>query len=150
MLRDVANGLAEVLRGSVGTELADAGIDIQIEPRLVTTPSAPICVDIYPSDLARTGAAAAFGDISGQYVLTVRARANPNDGDEWQDILTDMLDDFHELSVGAALESNKLLDGYATDVAVDPDGFSGMLAFPGVPNEMVGCTWRVLVGVAFS
>ena len=144
------SGLADVLRGTVGAELAAANIDIQIEPRLVTSPSAPLCIDIYQADLARSSAAAAMGDISGQYVLTVRARANPSDGDELQDILIDMLDDFHDLSVGAALESVPLLDGYATDVSVDPDGFSGMLAFPGVPNDMVGCTWRVLVGVAFS
>ena len=144
------DGVAEVLRGSIGTELAADGIDIQIEPRLVTTPSAPICIDVYQSDLARSSLSAGFGDISGQYVLTVRIRANPNDGDEYQDILIDTLDDFHDLSVGAALESDPTLNGYATDVAVDPDGFSGMLAFPGVPNELVGATWRVLVGVAFS
>ena len=144
------DGLADVLRSSVGASLAADDIDIEIEPRLVPTPSAPLCIDIYQSDLARSSAAAGFGDISGQYVLTVRARANPNDGDELQNILVDMLDDFHDLSVGAALESSRLLDGYATDVSVDPDGFSGMLAFPGVPNELVGATWRVLVGVAFS
>ena len=150
MLRDVLDGLADVLRSSVGASLAADDIDIQIEPRLVTTQSAPICIDVFQGDLSRSSASAGFGDLSGLYVLTVRARANTNDGDEWQDILIDMLDDFHDLSIGAALESSPLLNGYATDVSVDPDGFSGMLAFPGVPNDIVGATWRVLVGVAFS
>lgn len=146
MLRDVLDGLAEQLRGTIASELSGDSIDIQVEPRYVATPSAPLCIDIYQGEVARTSAGAAMGDISGQYVLTVRVRVNPNDSDETQDILVDMLDDFHDLSIGAALEANQTLDGYATGVAVDPDGFSGMLAF----GELVGCTYRVLVGVGFS
>lgn len=144
------DGLAQVLRDTVAVEFATDTIDIQVEGRMTPSPSAPICIDIYQSGQARTSAAAAFGDISGQYVLTVRARANPNDEDEVHDIFVDMMDDFHELSVAAALESQPTLDGYATDVWVDPDGFEAGLEFPGAPVPLIGCTWRVLVGVAFS
>lgn len=144
------DGLADVLRTTVAATLAADDIDIQVEPRMTPNMSAPICIDIYQSGLARSSAAAGFGDISGQYVITVRARSNPNDSDEVSDIFVDMQDDFHDLSVAAALESSPTLNGYATDVAVDPDGFDAGLEFPGVTSPLIGCTWRVLVGVAFS
>lgn len=150
MLSDVLEGLAQVLRDTVADELADSSIDIEVEPRMVLEPSAPICVDVYPGSPSRVSDGAAFGDLSGLYVLTVRARVSANDGDEAQAVLLDMIDDLHALSVAAALESDQALDGYATFVAVDPDGFSGLLEFPASTVAMPGCTWRVLVGVAQS
>lgn len=144
------DGLADVVRDTLGPKFTADDIDIQVEPRMVPMPSAPICVDMYQSGAARSSAAAGFGDISGQYIVTVRARANPNDGDSVQDVFVDMMDDFHDLSVAAALESSPTLGGYATDVTVDPDGFDAGLEFPGATTPLVGCTWRVLVGVAFS
>ena len=61
-----------------------------------------------------------------------------------------MVDDTHALSVAAALESDQTLDGWATFVAVDADGFSGLLDMSTAGRPMVGCTWRVLVGQAVS
>lgn len=151
MLRDILEGLAGVLRDEIGGTLSDDGIDVEIEPRLVMSPSEAICIDIYRGPDARDGQSAAFGDLSGFYILTVRARATVTDGNEAQDILTDMCDDTHDLCVAAALESDQSLDGWATQVVVDPDGFSGLLEFTtGSPAPMVGCTWRVLVGQALS
>ena len=148
MLSDVMEQMAAVLRTQIGTTLANDGIDAEIEPRLVMSPSEAIVIDIYPAAPSRDSDAAAFGSISGFYVLTVRARANVNDSNEAQDILRDMIDDNHDLSIAAALDSS-LLNGYATQVVVDADSFSGLLEFsPGSP--MVGCTWRVLVGAAVS
>ena len=146
MLSDVLEQIAETLRTDIGATLAADGIDVEIEPRLVMTPSEALVLDVYPGAPARDSEAAAFGDISGFYVVTVRARANVNDAGEAQDILRDMIDDQHDLSVAAALDSS-LLNGYATQVVVDPDAFSGLLEFTG---PMVGCTWRVLVGAAVS
>ena len=141
--------IAAVLRSDIGGALADDGIDIEIEPRLVMSPSEALVIDVYPGAPSRDSEAAAFGDLSGFYVVTVRARANVNDSDEAQDILRDMIDDQHVLSVAGSLESDPTLNGYATQVVVDADGFSGLLEFsPGSP--MVGCTWRVLVGMALS
>lgn len=153
MLRDVVEQVAVVLRATVGVELATDGIDAEIEPRMVMSPSAPIVLDVFQGiGSARDSEAAAFGDISGFYVLTVRARATANDGDEWQDILLDMTDDNHALSIAYAVENtDQTLGGYATQVVVDPDGFSGLLEFgSGTAAPYVGCTWRVLVGVAVS
>ena len=135
-----------MLRTEIGDTLAADGIDVEIEPRLVMSPSEAIVIDVYPGGPSRDSEAAAFGDLSGFYVITVRARANVNDSGEAQDILRDMIDDQHDLSVAAALDSS-LLNGYATQVVVDADGFSGLLEFTG---PMVGCTWRVLVGAAVS
>ncbi len=138
--------MASVLRTDIGSELAADGIDIIIEPRFVMTPSEALVIDIYQGAPARDSEAAAFGDITGFYALTVRARANINDSTEAQDILRDMTDDLHALSVAASLEAS-LLNGYATQVVVDADSFSGLLEYP---LGLVGCTWRVLVGVAVS
>lgn len=152
MLRDALGALADVLRDSIGDTLADDDIDAEIEPRLVASPSAPVCIDMYPGPTARESTWAAFGDISGYDVVIVRVRTPAaTDTDETQDILVDMLDDSHDLSVSAAIESDETLKGYATDVIVDPDGISGMLMFgEGSSQPMVGCTWRVLLQVAVS
>ena len=148
MLRDAIGALADVLRTEIGGTLASDGIDAEVEPRLVVSPSEGICLDVYPgTGGSRESLEAAFGDLSGFYVLTVRARVSVTETDELQDILMDMLDDTHALSVAAAVESDRDLNGYATDCFVDPDGFSGLLTFG---ENFVGCTWRVLVGVAVS
>jgi hypothetical protein len=108
-----------------------------------------LCIDIYPGAPARSSDAAGFDDLSGFYVVTVRARVNVNDGNEAQDLLIDMNDDSHDLCVAAAIESDQSLGGWATQVVVDADGFSGVGQFP--PDlSMVGCTWRVLIGQAVS
>lgn len=146
MLRDAVSALADVLRDEIGGELADDGIDAIVEPRLVSSPSESVVLDVYPGSSARVSDSAAMGDISGFYVLTVRVRVTQTDNDNMQDILLDMLDDEHALSIAAAIESDPTLNGYAYGVTVDPDGVSGLLEF----GPMVGCTWRVLVGVAVS
>jgi hypothetical protein len=147
LLRNILDELAQVLREEVGGPLSTDGIDAEIEARLVMSPSEAVVLDVYPSAPSRDSEAAAFGDLSGFYVLTVRARVTVTDDANAQDILVDMIDDEHDLSVAAAVESDQTLNGYATQVAVDPDSFSGLLEFG---NTMVGCTWRVLVGAAVS
>lgn len=142
--------MAVSLRASVAQTFADDDIDIQVEPRLVASQSAPVCIDIFPGDPARTTNPAAFGDIAGHYVLTVRVRCASNDEEEAQDILIDMLDDYSDLSLAGALEAMGTLGGYASEVTVDPDGISGVQEFQGTPNPLIGCTWRVLVGVLTS
>jgi len=147
LLRNILDELAQVLREEVGGPLSTDGIDAEIEARLVMSPSEAVVLDVYPSAPSRDSEAAAFGDLSGFYVVTVRARVTVTDDANAQDILVDMIDDEHDLSVAAAVESDPSLNGYATQVAVDPDSFSGLLEFG---NTMVGCTWRVLVGAAVS
>jgi len=147
LLRNILDELAQVLREEVGGPLSTDGIDAEIEARLVMSPSEAVVLDVYPSAPSRDSEAAAFGDLSGFYVVTVRARVTVTDDANAQDILVDMIDDEHDLSVAAAVESDPSLNGYATQVVVDPDSFSGLLEFG---NTMVGCTWRVLVAAAVS
>lgn len=148
MLRDVLDALATVIRTAVNDS---TGLDIQVEPRLIVSPSTPVCIDVFPGSPSRDSQTAGFGDLSGFYALTVRVRANVADADSSQDILMDMIDDQHDLSVAAAVESDQSLNGWAYEVSVDADGFSGLqlFTFPDGP-PMVGCTWRVLVGQAES
>lgn len=141
--------MAGVLRDDIGGELAANGIDIVVEPRFVMQPAEGICIDMYPGEPSRSSDAAGYGDLSGMYVITVRARVTVNDSSSGIDVLTDMADDQHALSVAAALSADTTLGGWATDVYVDADGFSGLGQFPvGTAAPMLGCTWRVLVGQA--
>lgn len=150
MLRDILDELANAIRADIGSVLAADGIDATIEPRFVLSPSEGICIDVFPGAPPRDSGYAAFGDVSGAYVVTVRARVTVNDYVEMQDILADMIDDQHALSVAACVVADQSLDGWTTQVFVDPDGFSGLQDFslPGVP--LVGCTWRLLVAAALS
>lgn len=150
MFADLVEALAQVIRDDVASELATAGIDIEVEPFMVVEPSAPICIDMFSAPSARTSAGAGFGDIAGFYVLTLRARASANDGYEAQAVLRDMIDDAHALSLAAAVEADSSLDGYATSVAFDPEGFTGLEDFSTGKQLLVGCSWRLLVGVAQS
>jgi len=148
LLRDVLEELADVLRADIGAALASDNVDAEIEPRLVLSPSESPCIDMYQAP--RDGASAAMGDISGFYVLNVRARVTMADDESAQDVLVDMSDDDHELCLAASLESDQSLDGWATFVGVDPDSFSGLLDMSSPGRQMIGFTWRVLIGKALS
>ena len=144
------DALADVLRTEIGSELASDGIDAEIEARLVLDPSESPCLDVYPGSPSRDRESAGFGQVTGAYVVTVRARVTAADDESTQDLLLDMVDDDHALSVASALESDPTLAGWATDVWVDPDGFSGLLDLSTSGKQMVGCTWRVMVEAAHS
>ncbi len=148
MLRDILEELASVLRQDIGTSLASDNIDCEIEPRFVLSPSESPCIDMYPAP--RDSTSAAMGDITGFYVVNVRARVTMADDESAQDVLMDMTDDDHDLCVAAVLESDPTLNGWATFVGVDPDSFSGLLDMSSPGRQMIGCTWRVLIGQAFS
>ena len=145
MLRDVYDALADTIR----TDLDFDGMDVVVEPRMVLKPAEP-CIDMYPGSPARDSDSAAFGDISGFEVVTVRFRCAANDHTETQDLLLDLNDDTHALCMAAAIESNQDLDGWATGVWVDADSFSGVLDFSTTASQLVGCTWRVLIARADS
>jgi hypothetical protein len=144
LLRDVYNALADSIRD----EINDVYTDIEVEPRPVPNPSEFPCIDIFPGIPSRDGDSAAFGDVSGFEVVTVRVRVSPNDQDEAMDMLIDFNDDTHALSMTAAIEGDQQLDGWATGVWVDGDSFSGILDFSTTAQQMVGCTWRVLIARA--
>lgn len=148
MLRDSLEALAGVLRDDIGAALASDGVDCQIEPRFVRSPSESPCIDMYAGP--RSGLSAAFGDISGSYVINVRTRVTTADNESAQDILTDLADDQNAICVAAALESDPTLNGWVSSLVVDPDSFSGIQDFSYPGQEMLGFTWRVLIEQAFS
>lgn len=137
-----------MLRADIGGALAADGVDSEVEPRFVLTPSESPCIDMYPAP--RDSTSAAFGDIAGFYVVTVRARVTMADDESAQDVLMDMTDDQNAICVAASLESDPTLNGWATGVWVDADSFSGLLDMSSPGRQMIGCTWRVLIGQAVS
>lgn len=132
-LLTIMDELATVIRDT----LSETTFPVQVEPRMIFAPE-PLSIDIYPGAVSRDDATAAFGDISGGYLLTVRARINKDDTDAAQDVLLALMDDEDPLCLGAAIHESDL-DGSAASVSVtDPSGF---LLF----EPHVGVTWTVLV-----
>lgn len=150
MLRDIQDELAGVLETVIGSVLTADGIDGQFVPRLALDISESPCFDVYDASPSRDSESAGFGDVSGAYVLTVRVRVATADDESMQSLLVDMIDDDHDLCVAKALVSDPTLGGWATDVWVDPEGFSGLLDLSTTAKQMVGRTWRVLVEAAES
>jgi hypothetical protein len=114
----------------------------QVVGRRVFAPTPP-AVDIYPADPFRTTDAAGFGDISGAYVFTVRARVNTTDNEAGQDVLLAMMDDEHDLCVAVALEDDQSLNGLAS--SVDVGGPSGYRLYVEGDQAFLGCEWNVTV-----
>src|SRR5688572_2096583 len=67
-------------------------VDVQVEPRMVLSPTVP-SIDIYPGDPSRDTDSAAFDDLSGGYLFTVRARVGTTDDNAGQDLLLAFMDD---------------------------------------------------------
>jgi len=133
-LRDIVDALADQIRNTV----TDADFGVQVEPTYVLTPS-PLTIDIYPGDPARDADTAGFDDVSGGYLLTVRARINTPDFDAAYDVLLSLMDDEDPMSLAAAVDDDPTLNGYASDTDVrdftglrayeTPDGVSAYLGF---------------------
>lgn len=140
-LIDIMDAVADQIR-TVVAGVTD--VDVQVEPRLVLNPSPPT-VDIYPGDPGRDEPSAAFDDISGGYLLTMRARVSTADHTAGQDLLLAFMDDQNDLSLGAALEDDPTLNGNASSVHVQ--GQTGYVLFPdsGGEGALLGCQWTVLV-----
>lgn len=122
-LSDLMTAMADQIRGVL---VAANELDVQVEPRWILNPT-PLAIDVLPGDLSRDPDSAAFGDISGAYVLTVRARINTPDFDEAWDILMDLMDDNHDLSLAQAVLDDPTLNGYAT--SVDLRDFTGLRGY---------------------
>lgn len=119
-------------------------VDVQVEPRMVLNPTPPT-VDIYPGDPQRDTETAAFRDVAGAYVFTVRARVQTADSYAGQDLLLGFLDDGNPLSLTVALNGDRKLGGLAN--SLDVDTVTGYLMFPAPNNEgaLLGAQWTVRV-----
>ncbi len=137
--------MAEALRDAVD------GLDVPIYvyEGLMAEPSTP-ALDIYPADPFREKLSAGFGDISGAYLFTVRARVDVADNDAAQSILLSFMDDEDDLCVALALQDDQTLNGNAS--SVDVDGPSGYVRFAEVERRtpLLGVEWKVRVIPASS
>jgi hypothetical protein len=120
----------------------------QVYPRLIWNPTPPT-IDIYPGDPSRDPESAAFHDLDGGYLFTIRARVGTPDNEAGQNLLLAMLDDGDPLSIRAALDADPHLGGLGR---IGPAGTTGYLFFPAANNEgaWLGAQWTVLVTPAHS
>lgn len=140
-LVDVMDALADQIRAAVE---AVTDVDVQVEPKLITNPTPP-CIDIYPGDLGRDTESAAFDDLSGGYLLTVRARVSTADNTAGQDLLLAFMDDTDPLSIGMAVKDDTTLNGYANSADVQSQTGYVLFPDPGGEGVLLGCQWTVLV-----
>lgn len=140
-LRAIGDALAEQIRNV--TEQIE-GIDVQVERGYLLNPTPP-SVDIYWDEPARDPDTAAFDDISGAYLFTVRARVGTADTDAGQDLLWAFADDTDDLCLAAAILDEPTLGGLAG--SIDVRGFTGIRAFEQVSGEgwYLGFQFAVLV-----
>lgn len=138
-LRDIIVELADQVRTVL---VAVDDIPVQVEPQYVLNPS-PLTVDLYPGDPHRETDAAGFDDISGGYLITVRARINTPDFDAAYDVLLSLMDDMDDLSLAAAVLSDPTLNGYAS--SVDVRDFTGLRAYEHPSGEGAHLGFQVTV-----
>ena len=117
--------LATEMAAQTRNVLEDASMTCQVEPRMVIIPT-PLTVDIYPADQARDPNTAAFDDVNGAYLFTVRTRINTPDHDAAYDLLIQTMDDQDDLCIPLALLDDPTLNGNAQTLDVrDPTGLRG-------------------------
>lgn len=145
-LAAIMDGLADSIRTGVA-DVTD--VDVQIEGRMVRSPTPP-CIDMYPSDPSDDQDTAAFNEMVGGELITVRARVSTADAEAGEDLLLALMDDEDPLSVWAALEADPTLGGVASSVHVRAR--SGYRDFPDLSGEgsYLGCLWTVVVVKAHS
>ena len=120
--------------------------DIQVYAGIIWNPTSPT-IDLYPGGLARNGASAAFDEISGGYLFTVRARVITPDVDAAQTLLWRFMDDTDDMSIAGALMADPTLNGYASTLSIRDIG--GAIPYPvGPAGEMLGFsfTCEVIAG----
>lgn len=139
-LAKIMNRLADEIRATLA-ETTD--IDVQVEPRMVLSPTPPT-IDIYPSDPSDDPELAAFGELHGAELLTIRARVSTADADAGQDLLLAFMDDADPLAIVNSI-SDTTLNGHAATMAFRSQ--SGYREFPDLSGEgsWIGCLWTLAV-----
>lgn len=132
---------------NIRTAVADVGVPVQVEGRLIAEPSHTPCVDIYPGlDPFYESATAGMvveGD-EGALRLTVRCRVQPNDHEANQDILLELMDDQTDASIVNAVNDDVTINGTVSDVHLE--SVSGYVLIPSTAGEAyIGCLWRFQV-----
>lgn len=138
ILDRIASTLDEAFRDS------EDDFEIQVTGRMNFNPT-QVSVDMYPGDRVRDPETAAFGDVDGGLIFTIRARVSTADFEAGQDILLRMMDDNDPISVGGILFADPTLDGFVLDSTIE--GPSGYTRYPDPSNAgaYLGCQWRFTV-----
>lgn len=145
-LQDIIGATADQIRTTL---VAANQLDVQVEPRWVIAPS-PLTIDVIPANFVRSPETAAFGDITGGYLLTVRARIGTADFDASYDILIELMDDDSQLSLAGAVADDTTLGGFATDITLrDFTGLTGFERIDGSGGDL-GFQFNVLAIPATS
>ncbi len=120
-----------------------SGVDIQVEPRMVLNPTPP-CIDLYPGDPSMDPETAAFGELVGGELITIRARVQTADDVAGQDLLLAFMDDEDPLSIAAAVTDDPTLNGLGR---ADLRFRSGYALYPAPQGDgaLLGCTWDMIV-----
>ena len=115
-LGDLMDEMADSLLAVVGPAVTET--EVQVVGRLNPTPTPP-SIDIYPGDPFRDTPTAAFGDVGGELLFTVRARVITTDNTAGQNLLLRLMDDTDDISVAATLMEDQTLNGLASSVYVE-------------------------------
>jgi hypothetical protein len=140
-LIQIGDALVEQIRNVTETV---TDYPVQVERGYLFNPTPP-SVDVYFGDVARDALSAAFDDVSGGYLFTVRARASTADSDAGQEILWRFADDTDELCLALAILDDPTLNGYASDV--DVRDFTGLRGYehPSGQGWFLGFQFTTLV-----
>lgn len=128
-LQSIMVAIADQIRHVIVTT---GGVTAQVEPRWIIHPT-PLAIDVIPGDLLRDPETAAFGDVSGGYFITVRARINTPDFDSSYDALVELMDDSNDLCLAAAVFDDPTLNGYAS--SMDLRDFTGLRAYERIKGD---------------
>ena len=146
------SGLVEIMdamEAKITAAVASAPWPIQVRGRQLLVPTPP-SIDMYPGQPTREDTFAAFGDLMGALVFTVRARVISADNEAGQELLLSFMDDEHDLCIAAALEVDQTLNGLVA--SVDVNALTGFIPYVDVDSagQLLGCEWQVLVVNATS
>ena len=134
--------IMDALAGQLETELGPLIENLQVDGRLIPSPSPP-AIDIYPGDpFQETITFTEYNEL----FFTVRARVLTADNEAGQDLLLSMMDPAAATSVAAAVHSDKSLGNTVSRATVSegPSAF-GIFTDAGGNGNLLGCTWRVRV-----
>lgn len=109
----------------------------------------PPAIDVYGGAPFGDFVGAGFGALEGRVFLTIRARVATAETTESQDVLFDLMDVDHDLSVVAALDANDTLGGYARSLLVTPPSDFRIYDELGT-GALLGVEWQVAIHRAYS
>jgi hypothetical protein len=135
--------IQDALATQIQTQLGTAVPELQVDGRLIPSPSPP-AIDVYPSDPFQEPLA--MGKGNNVVYLTVRARVGTSDNEGGQDLLLSMMDPQAATSVAQAIMSSRTLSGTVgrVNVTAGPSAF-GVFTDAGGTGNLLGCTWTVQV-----